>query len=166
MGGRAIPGKSDPRRARLERELRETIGEIDDEGLIFLLRQANVLIHNARAERIDREAAALETESSGPAKGVRKAAGAGADIEETEGGRAFFLSMGKVRKVLTLEELRRLVRICYSAESKSEALRQLFTVLAKERKDILADAAIRSAGSPLLEALFKTIRKTFTLKDR
>jgi hypothetical protein len=97
---------------------------------------------------------------------VRKAAGAGVDIEETEGGRAFFLSMGKVRKVLALEELRRLVRICYSAESKSEALRQLFTVLAKERKDILADAAIRSAGSPLLEALFKTIRKTFTLKDR
>ena len=68
--------------------------------------------------------------------------------------------------MLNAEEMRRIVRICYAAETKSEALRQLFTVLAKERKDILADAFIGNPDNPLLEALFNTVRATYRLKER
>jgi hypothetical protein len=62
--------------------------------------------------------------------------------------------------------MRRIVRICYGAETKSEALRQLFTVLARERRDILADAIIGNPDNPLLEALFTVVRQTYTLKER
>jgi mannitol/fructose-specific phosphotransferase system IIA component (Ntr-type) len=61
--------------------------------------------------------------------------------------------------------MQQLVRICYAAETKSEALRQLFTVLARERKDILADAMIGNPDNPLLVALFTTVRNTYRLKD-
>ena len=50
--------------------------------------------------------------------------------------------------------MRRLVRICYAAETRSEALRQLFTVLVKERKDILTDAMIGNPDNPLMGAAF------------
>jgi hypothetical protein len=67
---------------------------------------------------------------------------------------------------MTRDEMKRLVRICYGAESKSEALRQLYTVLARERNDILFDARIGNAASPLVDALFHAVRSTYTLEDR
>jgi hypothetical protein len=152
--------KVDQRRAKLEKELREVITEVDEEGLLFLLQQAGVLVHNARVERINKVASEI--------RGSRKAAAptAGVEIEETEGGKVFFLTIGQSRKVLNLEEIKRLVRICYAAETKSDALRQLFTVLSRERGDILTDARIGSPQSPLIDALFRAVRSRFKLEDR
>ena len=160
--------KPDPGRAKLEKELKSAIQEVDQEGLLFLLRQAQTLIYNARVDRVNQEEEKL--------KGGKKAAGrpeskpresrSAVSIEESDGGKTIFLTLGKARKVLTPEEMRQIVRICYGAETKSEALRRLFTVLARERKDILADAIIGNPDNPLLEALFTVVRQTYTLKER
>jgi hypothetical protein len=162
--------KAENQRTRLERELAEAIGQVDEEGLIFLLQQAQILIHNAQVDKLNRELAELQ-ESQGKSRrsgtGPRKtAAPAAVSIEESENGKSFFLAIGGVRKVMDLEEMRRLVRICYAAETKSDALRQLYTVLARERGDVLADAKIGSSKSPLIEGLFRAIRSTYQLKDR
>lgn len=163
---RDVKGKKkiDTGRAKLERELREALGEIDEEGLLFLLRQAQVLIYNARVDRINQEATKLKGGKPQTIKEVREAP-LTVSIEESDNGKSIFLTLGKARKVLTPEEMRQLVRICYAAETKSEALRQLFTVLARERKDILADAMIGNPDNPLLVALFTTVRNTYRLKD-
>jgi hypothetical protein len=167
------PGKPSVARVKLEKELREAIHEVDEEGLLFLLRQAQVLIHNARVESLNRAATEGGSRKSrtGDAEAPATAAAprrrsTAVSIEEQEDGKAIFLNIGDARKVLNAEEMRRIVRICYAAETKSEALRQLFTVLAKERKDILADAFIGNPDNPLLEALFTTVRATYRLKDR
>jgi lipoprotein-anchoring transpeptidase ErfK/SrfK len=138
--------------------------EVDEEGLLFLLRQAQVLIYNARVDRINQQADKLKS-GKAPARNAREE-GLPVSIEESDGGKTIFLTLGKARKVLSPEEMRRIVRICYAAETKSEALRQLFTVLAKERKDILADAMIGNPDNPLLVALFSAVRSTYTLKDK
>ncbi len=153
--------KVDQRRAKLEKELREAIKEVDEEGLLFLLQQAGVLIHNARVERINKVASEIRTSrktAAPPPQGV--------EIEESDGGKVFFLTIGQSRKVLNLEELKRLVRICYAAETKSDALRQLYTVLSRERKDILSDARIGGPQSPLIDGLFQAVRAKFKLQDR
>jgi hypothetical protein len=163
------PAKKSPTvsnaRAKLERDLRAAIREVDDKGLLFLLRQAQVLIHNARAESIGGMSGAEE-----PGAGVPTARPAGhpeaVEIEDARDGKTIFLTIGRTRKVLTPEEMKRLVRICYSTETKSEALRQLFTVLVKERKDILTDAMIGSPDSPLITHLFNAVRAAYTLEDR
>jgi hypothetical protein len=148
---------ADPHRAKLEKELRDALPEIDDEGLLFLLRQAQVLIHNARVDRISRaEGSAARPTDPTPA----------VLIEEAESGHTIFLTIGAARKVLAPDEMRRLVRICYAAGTKSEALRQLFTVLARERKDILADAIIGNPDHPLLERLFSEIRARYRPADQ
>jgi hypothetical protein len=156
--------KTDTGRAKLEKELREALGEIDEEGLLFLLRQAQVLIYNARVDRINQDAAKLKGGKAQTVKAAREAP-LTVSIEESDNGKSIFLTLGKARKVLTPEEMRQLVRICYAAETKSEALRQLFTVLARERKDILADAMIGNPDNPLLVALFTTVRNTYRLRD-
>ncbi len=153
----------------MERELREAIPQIDDQGLLYLLRQAQVLIHNARVDRL-----AQDTGAEAGTGRARKAAAVeppeperpAVSIEPGGQGKPIFLTLGRARKVLTPEEMKRLVRICYAAETRSEALRQLFTVMARERKDILADALIGNPDHPLLVALFHTIRQTYRLEDR
>jgi lipoprotein-anchoring transpeptidase ErfK/SrfK len=157
--------KIDDGRMKLEKELRSAIGEIDEKGLLFLLRQAQVLIHNARVESMaghspqeDAGAAAPGAPSTNRTEPVT--------IEDAREGKAIFLTIGRTRKVLTPEEMKRLVRICYGAETKSEALRQLFTVLAKERKDILSDAMIGSPDNPLVAELFSAVRASYRLEDR
>jgi hypothetical protein len=167
--GKKKTATTEPARARMVKELREAIEEIDEEGLLFLLRQAQVLIHNARVEQLNKSSA---QKSQGKAPAARKLADASAaasvpvSIEEAKGGKSVFLTIGGARKIMTLEEMKRLVRICYGAETKSDALSQLYTVLARERNDILFDARIGNAGSPLLEALFAEVRATYRLKDR
>lgn len=167
--GKTKAEAAQPARARMVKELREAIEEIDEEGLLFLLRQAQVLIHNARVERLNRSST---QKASGKAPAPRKSAdepataSATVSIEEAKGGKSVFLTIGGARKVLTLEEMKRLVRICYAAETKGDALRQLYTVLARERNDILFDARIGNPGSPLLAALFAEVRATYRLKDR
>ena len=160
------PGREGLERTKLERELRAATAELDEKGLLFLLRQAQVLIHNARLESLGsqtrRETAA--TASPAPTPAARHAEAV--SIEDSEGGKTIFLNIGRARKVLAPAEMKRLVRICYAAETRSEALHQLFTVLVRERRDILTDAVIGSPDSPLLLALFTAVREKYQLPDR
>jgi hypothetical protein len=162
--------KTDTQRARLEKELTEAIKQIDEEGLIFLIQQAQILVHNTQVDKINREIVELEQKKLKSGKGTpaprKTPAVAAVTIEESDNGKAFFLTLGGNRKVMNLEEMRRLVRICYTAETKSDALKQLYTVFARERGDILADAKISGPGSPIIEGLFQAIRSTYQLKDR
>lgn len=166
--------KADAQRTRLEKELTEAIKQVDEEGLIFLIQQAQVLVHNVQVDKINREIVELEQKklSKGKAKsgeqktGKTPAVPAAVTIDESDNGKAFFLTLGGTRKIMNLEEMRRLVRICHSAETKSDALKQLYTVFARERGDILADAKISGPGSPVIEGLFQAIRSTYQVKDR
>jgi len=166
-------GKASPQRVRLKAMLAEAIEQVDEEGLLFLLRQANVLIHNQKVDEVNREITELSqkpgrTASGGGDAGTvegRRAAAVVA-VDDSGGRSATFLTLGNVRKVLSPEELKRLVRICYSAESKTDALQQLYTVMVRERSDILKDAGIRSAANPLIEGIFYALRRKYRLADR
>lgn len=180
----AMKKKPSDQRPALLKDLHSAIKQLDEKGLLYLLRQAQVLVYNANVDRINAQAerkgrarvgGGVEPEgATGDASGDSSAPGparatgprAAVRIEEGEGGKVFFLSIGEARNVLSLAEIQRLVRICYGAESKSEALRQLFTLLKRERNDILFDARIGSPESPLLELVFREIRAKYHLKDR
>jgi hypothetical protein len=157
--------KTTDARVKLERDLRAAIQEIDEKGLLFLLRQAQVLIHNARLESLEKDSGGTGHGAAIPPATSRRHSET-VEIEDAHDGKTIFLTIGRTRKVLTPEEMKRLVRICYSTESKSEALRQLFTVLVKERKDILTDAVIGSPDNPLVTHLFNAVRAAYALEDR
>ena len=163
------PGVAKPERAKLEKELRASISELDEKGLLFLLRQAQVLIHNARLENLSgtrrHETADEEPAAASPRPAPVKHPET-VSIEEADGGKTIFINIGRARKIMAREEMKRLVRICYGAETRTEALRQLFTVLVKERRDILTDAVIGSPDSPLLRGLFDAVREKYQLPDR
>ena len=179
----AAPGSA--QRQRLEGELIEAIRELDEEGLLFLLQQAQILVHNTRVDRLNRERQELEEKRTTPAGRGRTAArsardraaadqaapggetaGAAVQIDEAENRKSFFLALGGVRKALSLQEMQRVVKICYTADSKSAAIRQLYTLFSRERGDILADARIGGPSSPVLDALFCAVRAKYRLEER
>jgi hypothetical protein len=157
---------------RLEKELLQALPKLDEEGLLFLLQQAQILVHNAQVDKLNRELAELKHSRRGTGRAAGGAAAvpgpspAAVSIEEAEDKKAFFLALPGTRKVLDLQEMRRVVKICYAAESKSDALRQLYTVFSRERGDILADAKIGGPSSPVLDALFYAVRAKYRLEDR
>jgi len=165
---KAAGAAASPQRIRLKGMLSEAIEQIDEEGLLFLLRQANVLIHNQKVDEVNRELAELPQKPGRAASAGGAAAGrtAAVAVEDSGDRAAVFLSIGGTRKVLSRDELKRLVRICYAADSKTDALQQLHRVLAQERSDILKDAGIRSSASPLVEGLFYALRQKYHLEDR
>ena len=169
LSARKTAAAASPQRVRLRGMLAEASEQIDEEGLLFLLRQANVLIHNQKVDEVNRELAEMSEKPGRAAAGSGAAARRAAAIvtvEDSGDRSAIFLTLGSVRKVLNLEELKRLVRICYAAESKTDALQQLFRVMAQERSDILKDAGIRNAANPLVEGLFYALRRKYHLEDR
>jgi hypothetical protein len=162
----ASKAAAEDQRSRLRRMLAEALDQVDEEGLLFLLRQANVLIRNRMLEEADREQEELA--ASSPRRAAVSAARPrnAVTVDDDGSSAAVFLTLGTTRKVLDRDEVKRLVRICYSTGKKSEALTRLYTVLKRERSDIINDAGIAGPGSPLIEGVFSTLRARYHLDDR
>lgn len=150
------PTTPDTRRGRLQKLLFESVARMDEEGLVFLLRQAHILSSNASAELINREIEAYERER-GPAPAPEEAPAGSAAIEMSPDGKSYFLAIGGARKALTRAELGIIVRVCLGAADRDAGVRNLFRALGRERGDILVDAKISGTGSPHLAALYDTV---------
>ena len=157
------PSKQATPRERLEQELIGMIEQIDEEGLVFLARQAHVLIHNRQVDNINRAVDELQQDRTEATE--RKVPAAAAVRIEDAGGKAFIMVIEGARKMLSLEEMRSLVKICYAAEDASDGAGRLFNWLSKDRKDVLIDAAIGRRAHPALEALYKYIKSQYKPKD-
>ncbi len=165
--GAAPPG--DAQRERLEGELAGLIRQVDAEGLIFLIRQAQVLVRNLQVDRINREVEALRgADDASPDPHAPRAAGERqtfVDIEEVPGG-LFHLTVGSHRSTMGTPEMREVVRLCYAPETKSDALRGLHAWFDRERRDVLLNANVRGPEHPFFRLLFDAVRARFRLKDR
>ncbi len=158
---RPAPGRDeraapDTRRGRLQKLLFESIAQMDEEGLVFLLRQAHILSSNANAERINREIEAYNL-ARGPVPEPEERAAGSAAIEMSPDGKSYFLAIGGARKALAREELGAIVRVCLGAADRGAGVRNLFRALGRERGDILVDAKIAGPDSPHLAALYDTV---------
>lgn len=153
---RAEQPARDTRKARLQRLLFDSIAQMDEEGLVFLLRQAHILSSNANTERINREIEAFERDR-GPAPELEKDVGGTAAIEASPDGKSYFLTIGTARKALTREELGGIVRVCLGAVDRDVGMRNLFRALGRDRGDILVDAKISAPTNPHLGALYDKV---------
>lgn len=153
---KAEPPVRDTRKDRLQKLLFDSIAQMDEEGLVFLLRQAHILSSKANTERINREIEAFERDRGPVAEPEKEAVGTAA-IEPAPDGKSYFLAIGGARKALTREELGGIVRVCLGAVDRDVGVRNLFKALGRERGDILVDAKISGPSSPHLGALYDTV---------
>ena len=151
-------------RQELIEELTGMIKDIDEEGLIFLIEQANVLLYNMRVTKINRRIvqAAGEKAEKGKAALPQEP---GIDIEESEDGAFFYIVVNRNRIFFTLDEMRNLVRLCHAADDEKDASRRLYNWFSRNRKDFLIDGEIESSRNPALAHLYERIVRTYKVKQ-
>ncbi|MDR1316939.1 MAG: hypothetical protein LBK13_08720 [Spirochaetales bacterium] len=142
---------------------------LDEEALVFLKRQADVLLHNSRVEKMRREAVAEGVSPGEESGGLSPRSDPQPEdrsvrIERT-GDVTFNVLVGGKRVFFNREELRALAKICHAAGDDEEGGRRLFAWFKRERGDFLVDAKISVAASPVLVDLCALIVRTYTVKE-
>lgn len=140
--------------------------QLDDEGLNFLVKQAETLLHNQQVKKQIEEARSKPNISS-PNTAVKKEnikASHKIEIIEKEGSSSFILVIDNNRKFLTLEEMRNIVKVCHTASDKTDAAKRLFVWIKNNRSDISYDADIDSYLHPSLGLLYNEIISRYTVK--
>jgi hypothetical protein len=160
-------------RDKLLKQLRSLIKEIDEEGLQFLIEQANVLIYNAKVEELNarREEVAREQRNAAQsskgrsAKAKKETAEAGSQVyfEPGKHSGGFLMDIDGNRFVMDQEEVMSLVGIAQKAPSRIEAHRRLYRWIEGNRDDILLDVDLPPAGTRM-QALYERLRSDFRIR--
>lgn len=159
-------------RDKLEGELVGMIPEIDAEGLLFLVRQANVLLHNKRVDELNAEMQKLNAGKRQAQKKAGTTARVGQNVQEitvevqqSSDAKTYYLIIDGQKHFFTTEEMTAVVKLCFKPERKSDALRFLFEYLDNERKEVLMDHGVSARNHPFFEALFYEVRAKFSLDE-
>jgi hypothetical protein len=140
------------------------IKDIDDEGLVFLTKQANVLLYNMRVEEINKKVNEIEEKNVAPKKGVQISKYT-VDLEEKNNAEHFYIILNNERVFFIREEMRELVKICHASNDERDASRRLYNWFLRNRKDLLIDGGIENSKNPYLANLFKKLISTYKVKD-
>ncbi len=150
---------------KLQNELIKLIKDIDEEGILFLIEQANVIKYNMQVDMINKEKQKLMSESK-KVSGDSTDNSTYTDIEIIPGeeNKNFIVRLGTARKFLSRPDFKSIVTIAQSQDGIGDTAKRLFRWLEKERKDFLIDCNIRNAANPLLIEFIKVIKSKYKVK--
>ena len=161
-------GKNDgDERKELLKELRSLLKDIPEEGLLFLIKQANTILYNMRVEELNKA-----NENLHKSKNVSKTKNGqhmerndlsqSVSIERSSFGRSFILVIGDCRKIMSEAEITKIVRIAYGSAQADEGAKRLFTWFKRNRDDIILDAGLNPKHRALQE-LYTYLLHNFSL---
>lgn len=156
----AKPAAAKARRAALLNELKALLDELDEEGLDFLLEQAQVHRYNMEVQRLN-EAQERRRAGRQAAPGAAAPRPSPLRIERSEDGQTYHLVFEEHYKMFTSEEMLALVRIAHANADPLEGARGLYRWLARERSDALADLGLKGPSSPGLAELAELLKRSF-----
>jgi hypothetical protein len=165
--GEAVMGKvkeSADAKGKLIKELGRLAKEIDEEGLLFLIKQANVLIYNQNVKALNKK---MSVQEDRKAKKPPKEEKPSYEVEivEKSNGEHFYIVVSGSRVFFTRNEMRSLVKICHASEDEFDAARRLYSWFSRERKDLLIDGQISVNTHPSLKSIYRNLVSTYKVKQ-
>ena len=149
----------------LVKVLNDLISELDKEEVRFLIRQAQVLRYNRQVRAANETIAASKSGSDSKKKSRGSAKQHEVEIVERGDGKHFFIVVRGFRIYFTLDEMKKLVKICQVADDASDATVRLYNWLKRFRSDFLVDGNIGSAGNPYLADLYRKLMDSYKVQD-
>ena len=150
-------------REKLLKELSDLSKQIVEEGLLFLIKQANVLIYNQGVKAVNEKVSKQKTrKEKKPPKEEKPSYEV--EIVEKNDGEHFYIVIRGARIFFTRDEMRSLVKICHAAEDEIIAARRLYNWFTKERKDLLIDGQIGAGTHPSLKSIYRKLITTYKVK--
>lgn len=155
--------KTDSKKSVLLKELRSLIKDIDEEGLFYLIEQANVLKYNMQVDKINNELAKVSSQQKQVTKNKSQSVSKEVMITGDAKHDDFMLQIGNQRKVLTLDEMRAITKIAHGG-TLLEASGRLYNWFKRERSDILMDCGIRTVKDSVLSDIVTLIKSKYKVK--
>ena len=155
----------------LAKELRSLVPKLDEDGLIFLIEQAQIHLYNMQVDALNKtlvksqERAATAAKNTG--KGTTKQAKTGQnassegfnDIKMSESGSSYYIVYKTEWIMFSKDEMVKLVKIAGGEGSDLEIKERLFNWFARERTDLLRSAGIANKFDNKLVSLAGLLRK-------
>lgn len=154
---------SESERDKLINEIESVLGELDVESLGFLKEQADVLLYNIHVREKNAKMAGMmsrETQSS-VSKAEEESAESVVRFEQLENEKFFNLCIGDARIFMDHSEVAQILKIAIASESAADGAMRLFRWFQRERKDVLVDGHIGSAGHWALALIYNELLGTF-----
>ena len=149
----------------LSKELKTLIPKLDEEGLAFLVKQAQVHLYNMQVDALNKTIIKDEKrQKSTPKKKIDTAAGEFADVKTS--GSGYFVLYNNDWISFTKDEMTTLVKIVLGEGTDTEIKERLYAWLYRERKDVIVTASIAGKFDKKLESLDSLLRSNFKLKNK
>jgi hypothetical protein len=155
--------KTDDTLKSLQEELNNIVKDLDEEGLLFMIEQANVLRYNMQVDKINSVKMKQQAEQK-----KNKKTDSGKQLIEIipdENKANFIIQIDTCRKFISRQDFRNMVQVSQSESEMSQAAKNLFNWLMKERKDFLIDNNIQSKNDPRLKGLVQEIISKYKVKQ-
>jgi hypothetical protein len=154
----------------LAKELKALIPKLDEEGLAFLVKQAQVHLYNMQVDALNqtiikderRKSTTVNTTKTAKTAKPAKQEGVFKDIKASEAGYHVLCSNQWI--AFTSSEITAMVKIVKSEDSDIEIRGRLYSWLLSERSDLLITASISNKFNENLKSLVTLINNNFKLK--
>jgi hypothetical protein len=146
----------------LIKQLTALLKIVDEDGLLFLIKQAQVFIYN---KKVDEQNAEIKKGVKITVKKPPFSDKVSMEIKEADDGSSFIFVINRARKFFTREEMRIIVNICNISSDERDAMRRLFTWFKNNRGDVLNDIGIEVSADPALGTIYNYISQRYKVKD-
>jgi len=155
-------------RDNLAKELKSLIPKLDEEGLAFLVKQANVHLYNMQVDALNNTIIKDEerTKKSASVKNLKPAEGGFNDIKISETGSGYYIVYKNDWISFNKEEMSTIVKIVFGGGTALEIKERLFNWLSRERTDMLYTAAIADKFDNKLQSLINLLKAKFKLTKK
>jgi hypothetical protein len=154
---------------KLAKELITLIPKLDEEGLAFLVKQAQVHLYNMQVDALNKTMIKDEERAK---KSVSGKTGKSSSVEDfwdikiSETGSSYYIVYHNEWIAFSKEEITAIVKIALGEGTELEIKERLFNWLSRERNDLLYTASIAKKFDIKLESLIKLLRENFKLRKK
>jgi hypothetical protein len=156
-------GKSELR-DELEKELRSLIPRLDEEGLQFLIEQAQVHLYNMQVDELNKTLA--RAKPAGAAKEKTPRQSEEIRIEGSGSGSSFYLFYHGQSAMFSRDEIITLVKLVNGPGSTLEIAERLFNWFDRERADVFALIPMNDFFDGRLKNIVQVIKKNFKVQQK
>lgn len=137
--------------------------KLDEESLNFLYEQAKVLLHNIEVKKLQQEFEELDVKTiTAKRQDYSKDK---LEVVEADDLRHFIFVINGARNFFSRDEMRKIVKLCHSAQDLKTGMRVLFHWFEKNRKDVIIDTSIDGPQDKALETMYNYIINNYTVGE-
>jgi hypothetical protein len=150
----------------LAKELGALIPRLDEEGLLFLIEQAQVHLYNMQVDELNQTLLRNAEQSSRPAAAGKAKKTGDMGIQISADKHSYYIVYQGKWVMFTGEEILQLAKIASAPVDEYEKTSALYRWFERERRDVFGTIPIEGKTDPLLVQIAGLIKKNFKVKYR